>query len=346
MMTRKRVLVTCVGGDATPALLLDLRSDRQISLVLIGVDVAEPGLAEQFLEAFYQVPQGDSADYVENLLKIAVREQVDIVVPLSDEEAISLSQARDHFDVHGIDVLASPVGVMDIIRDKEKVYACLEDAGVQAPSRVTVETKQQLHEALTRLDFPKNSLVVKPTTGRGGRGTCLLCGDDNPPAWIGTGRREQRLDSLPEQLSAWFELGPLMVMPLLSAPVYDVDIFAVDGDIQYCLARQRHNPVGIPFVGNDIIIDADLEAYCVQIAQVLRLDGLHDIDLMTGPDGTPCLLEVNPRPSGSIVAAHSAGYPVLTAAIAYRLGVEYDMVRPKTLTTVSFFPRPWVRGEL
>ena len=44
----------------------------------------------------------------------------------------------------------------------------------------------------------------------------------------------------------------------------------------------------------------DVQAYCRQIASLLALDSLHDMDLLTGPDGV-CLLEVNPRPSGSMV---------------------------------------------
>ena len=52
----------------------------------------------------------------------------------------------------------------------------------------------------------------------------------------------------------------------------------------------------------------------------MKLDGLHDIDLMTNSDGEPCVIEVNPRYSGSIAASLTAGVPLIDIAIFSMLG--------------------------
>ena len=68
-------------------------------------------------------------------------------------------------------------------------------------------------------------------------------------------------------------------------------------------------------MASDELID-----YCRSVAQALELEALHDIDLMEGPDGRPVVLEVNPRPSGSLAASMAAGFPVLDWAVDRALG--------------------------
>ena len=347
MAINKRVLITCVGGDAILPLLLDMKKDKQLNLSLIGVDLRPVDRALPLLDGFYQVAHGDENCYVNQILDIATRENVDIIVPFSDEEAFSLSCSRDQFDTYNIDILVSPNIVLDMIRDKQRVYVLLENLGIRTALRTTVNTKEQLIKALRESEFPEKSVVVKPSSGRGGRGVRLLCGGDSPPQWVGSGKREVRLDKVPKNVDDWFKYGPLMVMPLLNDPVYDVDIFAVQGEVVHYLARRRHNPVGIPYTGNDIVMDPEIKEYCAQITRALQLDGLHDIDLMTGNDGMPYLLEINPRPSGSIAAAHNVGYRLVTAAIAKRLNIDYEIkaITKEKRVEFSMVSKKFVNGK-
>jgi predicted ATP-grasp superfamily ATP-dependent carboligase len=128
-------------------------------------------------------------------------------------------------------------------------------------------------------------------------------------------------------------------MPLLKAPAYDVDVLATQGHADAVMVRRRNNPAGIPYTGNLILSDPSIVGYCRDIAECLGLDALHDMDLMTDDHGKPCLLEVNPRPSGSVVAAHAAGYPIVAAAIAQKLGRDYPLVPPRRDIEVIVMPR-------
>jgi len=116
----------------------------------------------------------------------------------------------------------------------------------------------------------------------------------------------------------------MMVMPSLHAPVYDVDIYAVNGDVRASSVRLRTNPTGIPFEGNTLTVNPEIEEFCVEVAGVLGLDALHDMDIMSDEHGAPRLLEVNPRPSGSLVASIIAGIPLLQMAISDALGIPHD----------------------
>jgi predicted ATP-grasp superfamily ATP-dependent carboligase len=130
-----------------------------------------------------------------------------------------------------------------------------------------------------------------------------------------------------------------MVMPMLDSPAYDVDVLSVDGKAKAALVRRRTNPAGIPFTGNHIIANTDIMDYCLKIADALGLDALHDIDLLTDKSGQPCLLEVNPRPSGSVSSAHAAGFPIVAAAIAGKMGIHYSLNVPASDVHVGIVAR-------
>ena len=178
--------------------------------------------------------------------------------------------------------------------------------------------------------FPEKTVVIKPIDGRGGRGLFVFCGHDSPPDWMGGGARETRLENANLDDAMLFSRvgdGPRMVMPCLSTPAYDVDVLAHAGAVKGIVVRRRTNPTGIPFIGNTIIADSGLSSYCAKIAEVLELDALHDMDMMSDAEG-PVLLEVNPRPSGSVLASHIAGFPLIDAAVGAKIGIEVPIEQP------------------
>lgn len=336
-----RILLTCAGGTMAPDLCTHLRSDTVLQAYLVGVD-ASPGASRLgYVDASYQVPLGDDPTYIDEVTRIIVREKLNLVLPGSDPEAFSLSAAQDRIVAAGAIVMASPVAVLDLIRDKWATYRALEKAGLRVPEYVCVNNLNDLSAALREYGYPHRSVIVKPINGRGGRGMRVLVGkDERPPAWVGAGHRESRHECQPaiEDMEKWVT-DILMVMPLLKAPAYDVDVLATQGHADAVIVRRRNNPAGIPYTGNLILSDPSIVGYCRDIAECLGLDALHDMDLMTDDHGKPCLLEVNPRPSGSVVAAHAAGYPIVAAAIAQKLGRDYPLVPPRRDIEVIVMPR-------
>ena len=176
-----------------------------------------------------------------------------------------------------------------------------------------------------RLWFSDKTVILKPFTGRGGRGVHVFLGQDNPPGWLGAGRREVRLKYLVESDFDITEYSEWLVMPCLEAPVYDVDVYSQKGQLKTGFVRKRINPTGIPFTGNIIIKDNKTIEYAENICNVLELDSLHDLDMMTHPKYGPVLIEVNPRPSGSLAALSVAGYPFLENILLSLLGENTNL---------------------
>ena len=336
MMRTVGLLITCVGGATMRSLLRSLRGSDNFNYILIGVDSTSAGNTDDLLDAYYKVPRGNHSEYVEKLLEIALKEKVEFILPGSDEEAISISKKIGMFNKVGIEAVVSGIDVLELISNKVETYKLLSIHGMKTPEYEVISSVKELKVALNKYRYPKKTVISKPSNGRGGRGLYVFEGMDTPPSWLGSGKRETRVskNDITDDLLKNAVQGECLVMPMLTAPAYDVDVMAVKGDVVAIVVRKRINPSGIPFHGNEILCNKAIEKYCKAMAKILNLDGLHDIDLMTDDEGNACIIEVNPRPSGSMAASLIAGFPMVDVAISSLLKQEIPSVNIKDDITV------------
>jgi carbamoyl-phosphate synthase large subunit len=330
--------MTCVGGTMAPELLQQFKSDTILNQYVVGVDANEDALGRHFVDAFYQVPFGEAEGYIDVLTEIIRKESVELVIPGSDQEAFVISDHEDYLNKLGAKILTSPMNVLDLIRNKFLTYQTLEREGISVPKYYVIRSEEEFDKSLEKLGYPNKSIIIKPIAGRGGRGMRVLLSEADPlPAWIGGGLREQRLRNFPgrDEIQSWLQNEEILMMPALRAPAYDADVYAEKGQVKYAILRKRLNPAGIPFIGNVVIPESDILKYCKRVSQALKLDGLHDFDFMTDHDGGPALLEINPRMSGSCAASHVAGYPIVNASVASRLGIDYPISLPTATVIVK-----------
>ena len=318
------LLMTSVGGTMAPASILELRRRFKPELRIVGTSGTPAPVAEKLVDVFARVPMGTSDDYITKLLGVVEAEDVDVVLPWSDEEAVKVAATFEKFWACGAVPIVSSNECLQLISNKRATYEKLRESGISVPEYCVVDSPEELKKAIASYGYPNRTVVVKAPAGRGGRNLHVLCGQDDPPEWLGSGSREKR-----HEPGASFEMhelmeGEAMVMPRLFAPVYDVDVYAVNGDVRASSIRVRTNPTGIPFEGNMLVENPQIREFCKTVARILNLNSLHDMDIMSDPAGEPRLLEVNPRPSGSLVASLVAGIPLLQMAISDALGISHD----------------------
>ena len=78
----------------------------------------------------------------------------------------------------------------------------------------------------------------------------------------------------------------------------------------------------------------EIERYAEEISEALNLNSLHDIDMMTDKRLGTVLLEVNPRPSGSIAGLSAAGGNLFEYSIACTANLDIPMRNPEKNNTV------------
>lgn len=320
-----RVGITSSGGVLVPSAVHSMRKNIEVDFNIHAFNSSFDKLSECLADKFDIIPTGSSPDFIPKILDIVSANNIEVLLPWSDEEAFAVSYAAELFLERGCKVLVSPPKVLNTISDKVRTYQILEKCGLKVPEYAAVSSKEDAYKAISFFGFPHRTVIVKPAKGRGGRGVTVYLGEDKPPDWIGSGTREKRTNSLQFDQIEMVEGERYLVMPCLSSPVFDVDVLRLRSRRVRSFVRERINPTGIPFKGNILRENSKIAKYATDIAEALNLQSLHDIDMMSDHDGSPVLLEVNPRPSGSAPALSFAGYPLIDYALASIAGIKTEL---------------------
>lgn len=205
------------------------------------------------------------------------------VVPLSEAWMERLWRMRPAW--HHCVYPATTEWQRELVASKQRLLAFMAGRGIAVPREVP------LADALD-LGFP---LVIKGDTGAGG--TCVRIVDDARELAAARLRATARG-------GAWF------AQEYIAGPTYLVGALCHDGEALRVYAAEKLEQFP-PRTGPAIRLrsrdHAALVALGVSVFRELRWTGLVSADVMQRPDGTFVLLEVNPRPWGSIGAARVAG---------------------------------------
>lgn len=325
-MKEIRILITSCLGKSGSILANQLKKSKYFNYEIFGSDNNETNIKVENYNKIFKVPMGGDKNYIDNLLNILIENRIRFILAGSDEEAMSISNNINILNQHKITSIVSDKEQLSLIRNKYQTYSYLRSKNIHVPDHHLISNKIEFNKALELLGYPKKNLVVKPCLGRGGRGVFYLKGLDSIPKWINNGQRTKIINNPNEILEIFDKKNEFILMPLLNAPCYDVDILKIHSSTKKyeCVVRKRINPNGIPYKGYELIKNSNLENYVFSIYEKLNLKSLHDFDIMTDENGQPVLLEINPRPSGSSVVAHIAGVPIIDLAIANQLKVKID----------------------
>lgn len=337
------VLLTCAGGNLAAAMVRILKQSKRHALRVIAVDAGPIPIAGRLADKFYHVPQGTDPDYVPRMVDLLSREQVNLLLPGSDEEALALADARGAVEVTGAHLACAAAATLRLLSDKAQCFHWLRERGFPVPDWQLCETVEQLASAYSQ--FNQTEFVIKPARGRGNRGIFVVRSDISAPRSSFSGR-EIHLNPatfFQDYAEKVHSMLPVLVCERLQEPCYDIDVLSWNGEALRVVPRQRINAEGMPFLGNIITPDARLMDLAGRVTQALQLSWLYDFDIMTREkDSAPVIIELNPRPSGSVAASIVAGIPLLDDLISLAKGetlapalvIHRATVLPETKLTV------------
>ena len=105
----------------------------------------------------------------------------------------------------------------------------------------------------------------------------------------------------------------MMLVEYMPGTEYTVDLLAEKGKVLYEVGRE--NVVSLMSIAQESILKYDEEAYriCEKIVELLKMDGNIGFDFMRDRDGTPMLMDINPRITAtvSVIAAGGVNLPYM-----------------------------------
>ena len=104
-------------------------------------------------------------------------------------------------------------------------------------------------------------------------------------------------------------------MEQLIEPIYDIDLLSMEGNLVRSLVRRRLDSSN-PNNGHLIEENKALYKLANKICSTFNLSWLYDCDIMLGKNGLAYILEINPRPSGSLAISYLSGMDYIEDMVA------------------------------
>jgi carbamoyl-phosphate synthase large subunit len=164
---RLTVLVTAVGGGGVGEQTL-----KALRLAggyrIVGSDVRPRCAQFALVDQAVILPGATSPEYLEALLRVCKRLDVQAIFPGSEPELRVMSDNRDRIEGAGLFLPINPARVIDIGMDKLATVEFLETNGFGSPRSVRMRGLDDLGQVDW---FP---VIVKPAVGSGGSRDCFI----------------------------------------------------------------------------------------------------------------------------------------------------------------------------
>ncbi|MFQ5857929.1 MAG: ATP-grasp domain-containing protein, partial [Anaerolineae bacterium] len=262
-------------------------------------DPRSPGFRSRYSREhlLYPPPETAPCEFVVTLLKAARDRGVDLIIPVTDEVILPLSEARAQFE--GICELALPEpAALEVVTNKRQTFELAERLNVPVPRTYLVHTVQEAADKAQCLGWP---VVLKPQKSRLYREQARIeafkvCYAEN-------------LSELAEQMRRFEGRCPVLLQEYCQGTGYGVELLMHCGRplAAFQHRRLREIPVtgGVSAFRESVPLDPVLYRYSVQMLEALSWTGLAMVEFKVGGDG-PKLMEINGRVWGSLpLAVHS-----------------------------------------
>ncbi|ABU59407.1 carbamoyl-phosphate synthase large subunit [Roseiflexus castenholzii] len=286
-------------------------------------------------------PQMADATYIEPLTpeiveKIIERERPDALLPtVGGQTGLNLAMKlaeRGVLDRYGVQLIGASPKAIALAEDRELFKRAMIDAGLRVPLGETVSTVDQALEAAARIGYP---VLVRPSFTLGGSGG-------------GVAYSEAQLREIADRgLRASPVTQVLIEQSVLGWKEYELEVMRdrMDNFVVVC-SIENLDPMGV-HTGDSITIaptmtltDREYQRLREMAKIVIRTVGVEtggsNIQFAVDPrDGTPLVIEMNPRVSrSSALASKATGFPIAKIAALLAVGYTLDEI-PNDITRVT-----------
>ncbi len=261
------------------------------------------GRSDYVSDIVYHAPAEAPEDDVPWLLDVIEARGIDLVVPISDQDASVVALAAEAAvpgSRQAAALIAPPPTSLAVARDRTATVALCERLGIATPRSQAVGA-ERLRDVVPGWGFP---LFLKAEGA------------------AGTGVHEIRT---PAEFERFLEAGPeglVQVQEAIYGTFVDVTGICRDGEVLESFGFRTAYEFSFggtpPYAFRDE--NTVMKDYLGRIASALGWCGGIDLDCLERPDGTLVVLEINPRLSGTINFALACGKDMPAAYLALREG--------------------------
>ena len=322
-MNTVNLLVTSAGGASAINVMCALRSQDEIPVRLVAVDMNATAAGLYLADAGHIVPRASDLSFIPTVLNVCEREAIDVVIPILSVEMPVFAAHSDEFRRRGIGMVISGLETVETCNDKRLTCRLFAESGIPAPQTWMGD---DLPGEKGTLPYP---LIIKPSVGSGTRDTYRV--------------------STPEQLKAILPLVPdPIVQKFIEGPEYTVDLLADwESNLLAAIPRERMRTSGGKSILARTVSDPEMLDWVKQMVKQVRLVGAGNIQCLRGADGLR-FTEINARfAAGGLLLAVSAGANTPLMLLKLALGQPVSPVREyvEGLVMVRYFTELFLQQD-
>ena len=117
-------------------------------------------------DGYFQVPKVTAESYIDDLIKVCINNDINLIIPTIDTELLTLSNNEQKFKLNNIFPLVSDYEFIQKCRDKRLTNQLFEENNIEVPTQYT----------LNNLEFP---VFVKPCDGSLSKGIFIADSQDD-----------------------------------------------------------------------------------------------------------------------------------------------------------------------
>ena len=286
-----RVLLTGVGCPGAHALISNLKLQDE-NIFILGTNANEQAIGRWICDDFAVVPWAYEENYVDSIVDLIKKYNIDIVFPQTSWEMFHLSKAAHRIEKH-CRLLASEHELVAICENKYVMYKHFEGK-IEVPEFYLVKNMNDLIEAAKKLGYPDKDVVFKPPEGKGARGVRVLTEKSSRYDLLFNRRPFAKYISMDELKSTVGEneIPELMIMEYLDGVELKIDPVLHNGEMLTCSVKNRLNFASGLAMGFEMIKNQAALDYARELLEHLPMDYCIDISTRGG-----VLMEINPRVS-------------------------------------------------
>ena len=311
------ILLTGAGAPGVTGTVHALRHNPSGEAVhLIGTDMRPDAVGRSLVDEYSIVPSPEDPGYEATVQDICQRCAVDLVLPQTTREVERLAELKQPFAELGVGVIAGDPQAVRRGNDKSATLAAFASADLPTPDWAIARSREEVDTLVRDLGYPGSEVVVKLPRGNGMRGFRILSADAGGYHAFATSKPGDARVTLEEFGAVLDEADDieLIVTEFLPGPEYSVDCYlGPSGEVAVVRERIAVRS-GIAF--DTMVVDRpDIAEMALRGARSLGLDGVFGFQFKDRADGTPLLLECNPRVQGTMIASVLAGANVIWMAV-------------------------------
>ena len=278
------ILLLSVGRRGE--LLKDFKQSAEAGSKLIATDNSPYAPALYFADKYYLVPKITDSKYIDTILDICEKEQINAVTTFIDPEIEILAKNRGAFESRQIEVLAPFERTAELCFDKFEMFKHLQKCGIETVlTWGSIEDFDKSRNA-GKISFP---VFVKPRRGSGSVGA-------------------RRINSYDALIKAINDDSSLIIQELMDCVDLDADVY-IDTISHEAVSAFAKKKIESRIGGASKTVsfkDERLFSFIKRIVKEFQFNGPIDMDFFFR-DGKYFLSEINPRFGGAYLHAYGAG---------------------------------------